>query len=78
MAVNQRGGNSIGRGNRERRTPIRHEAVEVQAFACSDGTLERELQRAGPEAGVPTVVVVCALPKLPSFILAGSFYAVGR
>ncbi|MGD0744732.1 MAG: hypothetical protein ABSA45_06215 [Verrucomicrobiota bacterium] len=37
----------------ERRSPTRRDAVGIQAFACSDGTLKRELQRAGSETGVP-------------------------
>jgi hypothetical protein len=37
----------------ERRPPARRDAVGVQAFACSDGMLERELQHAVPEAGAP-------------------------
>jgi hypothetical protein len=37
----------------ERRSPTRRDAVGVQALACSDGTLKRELQRAGSETDVP-------------------------
>ena len=37
----------------ERRAPTRRDAVGVQALACSDGTLKRELQRAGSETGAP-------------------------
>ena len=40
----------------ERRPPARREAVGVQALACSEGTLKRELQRAVPEAGAPKLV----------------------
>jgi putative pyruvate formate lyase activating enzyme len=40
----------------ERRSPTRREKLGVQSRDgrnCSEGTLKRELQRAGPEAGVP-------------------------
>jgi hypothetical protein len=37
----------------ERRSPTRRDAVGVQALACSDGTLKRELQHAGSETGAP-------------------------
>ena len=37
----------------ERRSLTRRDAVGVQALACSDGTLKRELQRAGSETDVP-------------------------
>jgi putative pyruvate formate lyase activating enzyme len=40
----------------ERRSPTRHEKVGVQSRNgrdCLEGTLKRELQHAGPEAGVP-------------------------
>src|SRR5450759_3230493 len=40
----------------ERRSPTRHEKLGVQSRDvrdCSKGMLKRELQRAGPEAGVP-------------------------
>jgi UDP-N-acetylglucosamine--N-acetylmuramyl-(pentapeptide) pyrophosphoryl-undecaprenol N-acetylglucosamine transferase len=37
----------------ERRSPDRHDSVGVQASACPDDTLKREIQLAGPEAGAP-------------------------
>jgi hypothetical protein len=37
----------------EHRSPTRRDAVGVQALACLDGTLKRELQRAGSETGAP-------------------------
>jgi putative pyruvate formate lyase activating enzyme len=40
----------------ERRPPARREEVGIQTSACSKGTLKRELQRAGPEAGAPKLV----------------------
>jgi hypothetical protein len=36
-----------------RRSPTRRESVGGQASACSEDTLKRELQPAGPEAGAP-------------------------
>jgi len=39
----------------ERRSPTRRDMVGVQALACLDGMLERELQPAVPEAGAPFV-----------------------
>ena len=55
------------------RTQKWREAVGVQALACSDGTLKRELQRAGPEAGAPMAVSDRALPELPAFIFSKFF-----
>jgi predicted flavoprotein YhiN len=44
----------------ERRTPVRPEGFAgVQASACSDGTLKRELQRAGSETGAPNKKISC-------------------
>jgi acyl-[acyl-carrier-protein]-phospholipid O-acyltransferase/long-chain-fatty-acid--[acyl-carrier-protein] ligase len=40
---------------RERRSLARCEEVGVQASACSEGTLKRELQPAVPEAGAPSI-----------------------
>jgi hypothetical protein len=68
------------------------EAVGVQSRDvrdCSDGMLtqaapeasprrERELQRAGPEAGVPMAASDRAFRKLPAFIFSEKFYAVGQ
>ncbi len=49
----------------ERRPPARLEEVGVQASACSDGTLKRELQPAVPEAGAPLPKIIPA--ELPDF-----------
>jgi len=40
----------------ERRPPARHEPVEFEMPIRPDDTAERELQRAGPEAGAPKLV----------------------
>ena len=47
---------NILRRLRERRPPARLENAGVQASACSDGTLKRELQRAGSETGAPSEI----------------------
>ncbi len=69
----------------ERRDPTRREEVGVQASACLEGTLKRELQPAGPEAGVPGALPPMAntkfsrpnpLEKFIAFLLA--FYVPDR
>jgi radical SAM superfamily enzyme YgiQ (UPF0313 family) len=46
----------------ERRPPVRLDNAGVQASACSDGTLKRELQYAVPEAGAPLPKIILAEP----------------
>jgi radical SAM superfamily enzyme YgiQ (UPF0313 family) len=46
----------------ERRPPARLDNAGVQASACSDGTLKRELQHAVPEAGAPLPKIILAEP----------------
>ena len=59
----------------ERRSPTRRENVGVQASACPDGTLKRELQHAGPEAGAPLPKIIPAeLPDFSQIVLPYDLY----
>jgi predicted flavoprotein YhiN len=48
----------------ERRPPAPREDVGVQASACSPGTPQPELQRAGPEAGAPIAGEILSCDRL--------------
>jgi len=59
----------------ERRSPTRRENVGVQASACPGGTLKRELQHAGPEAGAPLPKIIPAeLPDFSQIVLPYDLY----
>jgi radical SAM superfamily enzyme YgiQ (UPF0313 family) len=59
----------------ERRSPTRLENAGVQTSACSDGTLKRELQRAGSEIGAPLPKVIPAeLPDFSQIVLPYDHY----
>ncbi len=60
----------------ERRPPARRDPVGVPASACSNDTLKREVQPAGPEAGAPMKVFTLPAVGLQNrnyFSFAGSF-----
>jgi putative pyruvate formate lyase activating enzyme len=57
----------------ERRSPTRREKVGVQSRDvrdCSEGTLKRELQRAGPETGAPRSVLARDRARIARAMLA--------
>jgi radical SAM superfamily enzyme YgiQ (UPF0313 family) len=59
----------------ERRSPTRLENAGVQASACSDGTLKRELQHADSEIGAPLPKIIPAeLPDFSQIVLPYDLY----
>ena len=59
----------------ERRSPARLEDAGVQASACSDGTLKRELQHAEPVLGAPLPKIIPAeLPDFSQIVLPYDLY----
>ncbi len=59
----------------ERRPPARPENAGVQASACSDGTLKRELQHAEAVPGAPMPKIIPAeLPDFSQIVLPCDFY----